>query len=358
MKRPYYLFSSGRLCRNQNTLFLEKKEIIKRPGDHPMDTGIPDEAPKAGKQPFPVEQVESIHLFGEIDINTRLITFLSRNQIPTFCFDYYGNFTSALYPREFLLSGSLKVKQVKAYLNRKHRQHLAYCFVETALSNILRVLKYYEPRIADSGNLKETIRIIESRLLGLSPSQAIEELMGIEGSAREAYYKCWPMILGDKGKLFPFEQRNRRPPSNELNALISFGNSLCYTTVIRQIYRTALDPTISYLHEPGDRRFSLSLDLAEIFKPLLVDRAIFRLIKNGQIQPKHFEPKLGGVYLSESGRKIFVEHWDQRLRKTIMHRNLNRKVSYERLIRLECYKLTKHLIDPKNQPYEGFKLWW
>lgn len=360
MKRPYYLFSSGRLRRRQNTLFLEKSQTPRLPGDHPNDTGIPIDAPIAGKLPFPVEQVESIHLFGEIDINTKLITFLAKHKIPTFCFDYYGNYTASLYPRDFLLSGKLRIQQVQHYLQKKRRLTLAKAFVSASLINILRVLKYYAPRLKDcaSQKVQETIRYVETQLNQIKQVTSVPELMGLEGNSREAYYKSWPAILGEVGKQFPFDKRTRRPPSNELNALISFGNSLCYTTCIRQIYRTALDPTISYLHEPGVRRFSLSLDLAEIFKPLLVDRAIFRLIKTQTIQPKHFEPHLGGVYLNEKGRQIFVEHWNERLRKTIQHRSLNKKISYDRLVRLECYKLIRHLMDPKNDPYKGFQLWW
>ena len=182
--------------------------------------------------------------------------------------------------------------------------------------------------------------------------------MGLEGRARRRYYRVWPVLLGKAGDDFSFEKRSRQPPSNPLNALISFGNSLCYSICLRQLYHTALDPTVSYLHEPGDRRFSLALDLAEVFKPLLVDRAIFRLVKTRQIQPSDFEGRLGGTYLTEKGRKTFVEHWDDRLRQTIEHRRLGRKISYERLVRLDAYRLVRHLCDPEDDPYEGFEMWW
>src|SRR5690606_389108 len=126
---------------------------------------------------------------------------------------------------------------------------------------------------------------------------------------------------------------------------------------VKALYRTALDPTLSYLHEPGDRRYSLALDLAEVFKPLLVDRALFRLLKTGRLKPKHFEGRLGGVYLTESGRRRFVEAWDERLRRTVRHRGLGRHVSYERLVRLDAYRLVRHLTDPAD-PYRGFRAWW
>jgi CRISPR-associated protein Cas1 len=280
--------------------------------------------------------------------------------VPLFFFDYYGNYTASLYPRDYLHSGRLKVTQVQHYLSSKKRLRLARAFIEAALANITRVLKYYASRLdgLSRATVADTAALIEREGAHLATLTSIPELMGVEGRCRDAYYQMWPHLLGPAALHFPFIRRERRPPSNELNALISFGNALCYSVVLRQIYRTALDPTISFLHEPGDRRFSLALDISEVFKPLLVDRAIFRLIKTGTIQPKHFEPRLGGTYLSEAGRRLFVEHWDERLKQTIQHRRLNRRVSYERLVRLECYRLVRHLCDPKNDPYQGFKMWW
>lgn len=360
MKHPYYLFSSGRLRRRQNTLFLERADGDRLPDDTPDDEGLPSAESTGERTPFPVEQVESLYLFGEIDLNSKLVTFLAQQGIPAFFFDYYSNFTATLYPRTTLHSGRLKVDQVRHYLSPKKRIRLARALVDAAAYNLLRVLKYYRTRL--SGDAQEALdtRIdqIGTHRKMLRTASDVPTLMGIEGIMREGYYRTWPTLLGKAGAVFPFERRERNPPSNELNALISFGNALCYSTVLRQIYRTVLDPTISFLHEPGDRRFSLALDLAEVFKPLLVDRAIFRLIKTGEITPKHFEPRLAGVYLNEKGRKVFVAHWDERLRQTIHHRTLDRPVSYERLVRLECYKLVRHLCDPRNDTYEGFKMWW
>lgn len=360
MRRAYYLFSNGRLRRRHNTLCLERATDERTPGSETADTGLPSGAPMGDRVPFPVEQVESLHVFGEVDVNTKLVTFLAQHNVPVFFFDYYGNFTATLYPRDYLLSGHLKVQQVRHYLNGKHRLQLARAFVEAATYNILRVLKYYVPRLpaAAAAEVAAVQEQIEGERQRLDAVGAIPELMGLEGRCREAYYGVWPTLLGEAGARFPFERRERRPPSNALNALISFGNALCYAVTLRQIYRTALDPTISYLHEPGHRRFSLALDLAEVFKPLLVDRAIFRLIKTGMLTPKHFEARLGGVYLEAQGRRLFVEHWDERMRKTVQHRSLDRRVSYERLVRLECHKLVRHLCDPKADPYEGFHMWW
>lgn len=360
MKRPYYLFSNGRLRRHQNTLCLEPATDARADGTADADDGKPTGEPDGTRIPFPVESCESIYCFGEIDVNAKLISFLAQHHIPVVFFDYYGNYTATIYPREHLLSGRLKVEQVQHYADSDRRIRLARSIVDAALFNILRVLKYYVPRIPDSDamDVDDAIGEIETLYAEVETAGDIQTLMGLEGQSRHRYYRAWPALLGEAGCAFPFTARSRRPPDNAMNALISFGNSLCYSVALRQIYRTALDPTVSYLHEPGDRRFSLALDLAEIFKPLLVDRAIFRLIKTRQIRPEHFEPRLGGTYLSESGRKVFTTHWDERLRKTVKHRQLDRRVSYERLVRLDAYRLVRHLCDPEQDPFAGLKMWW
>ncbi|WP_020599884.1 type I-B CRISPR-associated endonuclease Cas1b [Spirosoma panaciterrae] len=361
MKRPHYLFSSGRLRRQHNTLCLERTKGERQPDDAPDDEGLPSAEADGGRAPFPVEAVDSLYLFGEIEINSKLVTFLGQQGIPTFFYDYYGNYTATLFPREGQLSGRLRVDQARHYLSAKRRLVLARAFVEAALFNIERVIKYYQPRLAgeEQAAVQATLLELKKDREVLPLTVDIPTLMAVEGRIRDRYYRLWPHFLGPEvAARFPFNKRERRPPSNELNALISFGNSLCYSTVLRQIYRTALDPTIAYLHEPGDRRFSLALDLAEVFKPLLVDRMIFRLLKTGELNPRHFEKYLGGCYLTEAGRKIVVGHWDERLSQTVKHRTMNKKVSYERLIRHECYKLVRHLCDPVGDPYHGFHMWW
>jgi len=152
------------------------------------------------------------------------------------------------------------------------------------------------------------------------------------------------------------EGRSRRPPENMVNALISFGNSLLYSTVLSEIYHTQLNPTISYLHEPFERRYSLALDLSEIFKPILVDRLIFYLVNKRMLKEEDFEQDINYCLLNGQGRKTFLKEYDERLKKTIKHRELNRKVSYRRLIRLEAYKLIKHLLGSKE--YKPFVMWW
>lgn len=178
--------------------------------------------------------------------------------------------------------------------------------------------------------------------------------MALEGNSRELYYKSWDAIL--KSDDFRFGQRTRRPPMNRVNALISFGNSLMYVTVLSEIHRTHLDPRIGFLHTTNQRRYTLNLDMAEIFKPIIVDRVIFTLINRGAMQAKDFRIATEGVFLTEKGRKTFLEVYETRLKETIKHPKLGRSVSYRRLIRMELYKLEKHLLS--DEPYEPYVSRW
>jgi len=241
-------------------------------------------------------------------------------------------------------------KQVRHYANRRLRLKIAREFVHAAMHNILRNLRYYGTRGVE---LEEQTEGVQAEMLRLEAVNSIDELMGCEGRARAAYYQGFARILRHDVE---FTKRVRRPPDNIVNALISFTNGLVYSAALTQIYRTQLDPTISFLHEPGARRFSLALDLAEVFKPILADRLIFKLLNNRQLGERDFAQDLNCCYLNERGRKTVLKEWDARLQKTIEHRRLKRKVSYERLIRLECYKLIKHLTNV--EPYAGFRAWW
>lgn len=322
MSRTYYIFSSGRLRRKDNTVVLETD---------------------GERKYLPVEGIEHIYCFGEIDLNSKFLDYLGQNGVCIHFFDYYGNYTGTFLPREGLNSGLLLVRQVEHYLDETKRLVLARKFVEGAAHNIRRNLEKREDR--------ETCLRIDELRNAVSSATNITDLMSAEAHIRKTYYSKWEEITG-----WEFEERTKRPPKNALNALISFGNALIYSSVIKEIRCTALSPTISYLHEPSTRRYSLALDVAEIFKPVIVDRLIFRLINLGLLQKIHFDKNVNYCYLTEEGRKIFVQAFEEMMEKTIVHRKLKRKVKYKSLIRLDLYKLVKHLLG--EDEFSPMKVWW
>ena len=333
-KKNYYLFNPGRLQRKDNTLKFT-----------PYDEDGNEEKPRY----LPVENVGELYCFGNLDANSSLYNFLGKEQIPVHFFDYYENYTGSFMPREALISGKMLVAQVKFQQNRKTRVDLAQRILDGASFNMVKNLKYYNTRGKD---LEPIISIMEDLSAKIAQTTAIDELMGIEGNIRKNYYEAFELIIND----FSMNGRSYRPPQNEVNALISFGNMMCYSQCLRAIHQTQLNPTISFLHEPGDRRFSLSLDLSEVFKPLLVDRVIFKVMNKKMIQSGDFEEQINRVMLKPGGKKTFVQAFEDRMEETIKHRTLNRSVSYKHLIKLECYKIQKHLLGIEE--YKPFKMWW
>lgn len=334
MKKNYYLFNPGRMSRKNNTLKFT-----------PVDENGTEGQPKY----IPVEGVSELFCFGALDANSALYNFLGKMGITVHFFDYYEHYTGSFQPKEYLLAGKMQIEQTKHYLSKSKRQVIAQKLVEGAAFNIIKNLKYYQSRGKEVQPYIDTI----SGFSGAIPeTKAIDELMGIEGNIRQMYYDAFDVILND----FAMNGRSKQPPKNEVNALVSFGNMMCYTLCLGQIYHTQMNPTISFLHEPGYRRYSLALDLAEIFKPILVDRVIFRVLNKKEIQARDFDVQMNGVVLKDAARKIFVRAFEERLNETIKHRSLKRSVTYKHLVKLECYKLTKHLLNMEE--YKPFKTWW
>ena len=323
MKRSFFLYSNGTLKRKDNTItFINEKDE---------------------KRDIPIEMVDDFYVMSEMNFNTKFINYISQFGIPIHFFNYYTFYTGSFYPREMNISGQLLVKQVEHYTNEQKRVEIAREFIEGASFNIYRNLRYYNGRGKD---LKFYMDQIEELRKHLKEVNNVEELMGYEGNIRKIYYEAWNIIVNQE---IDFEKRVKNPPDNMINSLISFVNTLFYTKVLGEIYKTQLNPTVSYLHQPSTRRFSLSLDISEVFKPIIVYKTIFDLVNNKRLQvAKHFEKSLNYCILNEEGRQIFIEAFENRIESTFLHTKLNRKISYRTAIKLDCYKLIKNILEDKE----------
>ena len=330
MQQSFYVYNNGDLKRKDNTLRFTSYDGEKRD--------------------IPIERISDIYVMSEMSFNTTFLSYISQYGIPIHFFNYYNFYTGSFYPKESNLAGQLLVNQVQHYTEYDKRLLIAKKFIQAAADNIYRNLRYYNGR---DKNVSDYMKDIDSLRTGLVGVKSIQELMGIEGNIRKKYYAAWSVIINQE---IEFDKRVMHPPDNMINSLISFVNSLVYTRTLSEIYHTQLNPTISYLHEPSERRFSLCLDIAEIFKPIIADRLIFSMLNKRQITEKDFEEGLNFTYIKDEVRKNITREIDLRLQTKIKHKKLDREVSYEYLMRLEVYKLIKHLLE--DEEYEGFKMWW
>ncbi|MEO0238270.1 MAG: type I-B CRISPR-associated endonuclease Cas1b [candidate division WOR-3 bacterium] len=327
MDKNYFIISNGRLKRKDNTVYFEsdgKEEAI------------------------PIENIENLYLFGSIDLNTHFVNLLAGHQIPIHFFSYYGYYTGSFFPMDRTVSGKTLLCQIEHYKNIEQRSYLAKNIVKGSAENILSVMQYYNRREIDLKNEIENIKLFIEKL---DTKESINEIMGTEANIRKIYYDSWKKWLNEE---FEFEKRIKNPPDNIVNTLISFLNSVLYSTVLSEIYITQLDPTISFLHEPGERRYSLSLDIADIFKPIVVDRIIFYILNKNMVDDSHFESEQEICFLNDKGKRIVLKEYDKRLGQTIYYKKMEKYISYRMLIRTECYKILKHIIGLEK--YIPFKM--
>jgi CRISPR-associated protein Cas1 len=317
-----YITSMGELTRKDNSLCFRKD----------------------GKNIYiPIENTKEIYCLNEVSINSKLLDFFSQNNVIVHFFNYYEGYSGTFYPKDKYNSGKLIVKQVDKF--NTSRLYIAQQIVKGIGVNIKEVLYHYYKH--NKKDVKETIDWIKSTFFDrIEECTNIKELMSIEGELWQRFYSEFKSFLPED---FIMNKRVKRPPDNPINALISFGNTLLYAKTISAIYRTHLDQRISFLHEPSEGRFSLSLDICEVFKPVIVYRTIFDLVNNRRLQvEKHFDKKVNYCLLNEEGRKIFIQAFEERLESVFLHPGLKRKVSYRTAIKLDCYKLIKYIMEDKK----------
>ncbi len=317
MKRPVYITQMGVLERRGNTLFLENEN---------------------GRKAIPVNSTSEVHCFKPVSLTSGAIKLLSEKNVPVHFYNKYGHYRGSYMPAEGQVSGTVVIKQVKHYLEQEKRLYIARQFVEGIKASMVSFLKSQRAE-------REGIEGIEVE--GDNPA----ELMGVESQLWREFYNVYATLL----KHFDFSERNRRPPKDEVNALISLGNSVLYTVTLSEIRKTYLHPAVSFLHEPLERRYSLALDMADIFKPITVFRVILRLVNRRQIRKEHFDRDVG-VMLNREGLKVFLSELNGELGKKVLHPRFKRNVSVRYMIRLEGYSLVRHFLGDRK--YKSLRAWW
>lgn len=317
-----YIFSMGELKRKDNSIAFKNSN---------------------GSFYIPVQDTKELYCMNEVSFNTKFLDFISKAGIVMHIFNYHSNYSGSFYPKESLISGDLTIKQSMKFM--ENRINIAKSIVQAISNNIYEVLYHYYRH--GKKEIKEILDWLKSDVKKwLGKEISIEQIMFIEGQVWSRFYDSFKYFLPEE---FVMNKRVKRPPDNPMNALISFGNTILYTKTISQIYNTHLNQSISFLHSPREGRFSLSLDLSEAFKPIIVFRTIFDLVGRKQLQvTKHFDRSINYSLLNEEGKKIFIEAFENRINETFMHPKLKIKMSYKHAIKLDGYKLIKHILEDKE----------
>lgn len=303
------------------------------------------------KHHIPVEVVHQLNIYGEITLTSGVLQTISRKKIRVAFFDKYGNVMGYYLPERHQRASSVALEQYSIYQNEQERLCMAKKMEIAGLHNMRANLRYYSKR--HGNQMKETIELFGKWITELNEAATVEQLLLIEARARQKYYGVFNQILDESE--FVFEKRTKRPPKDELNALISFGNTLLYNIILQMIWKTSLDPKIGIVHATNQRCYSLNLDFADLFKPLIVDRVIFTLINCQRIKKiEHFErEQSGGVFLNQAGKKIFIEAYEYKLASKIVVKG--REYTYRQLIEKEIHSYQKYVMEKqKYKPYKYY----
>lgn len=335
MKKTLYILQNGELHRRDNSLYFESKR---------------------GRKFIPVENTSDICIFGDVKVSKRFLDFSSQKQICIHYFDIFGAYVGTYYPREYYNSGYTIVKQVEYYLNEEKRTILAKSIANGYVDQKLRVIKYYSNRKSGKSqeNLENLATQLEKARKALSNENTLKGIISVVKKVDEEYNKGFDFIFNNI-QFIDNGNKNSIAYKRKTN-LVQFGESIGQAMVLGEIYKTHLDPRIGYFHETDFSSFALCLDVFYIFNPIMIHRLIFTLVNKSIITKKDFEEYKRDIILSKKGKGKFIKEFDKRMRTTIKHRHLGRYVSYRRLIRLELYKIQKHIIEGKNyKPYQA--LW-
>lgn len=290
---------------------------------------------------LPIEKISHLVLLGEARLNSRLLTLCGKHGVRLSVFDFHGYFKGAFEPLDQNPSGKVKLAQSQFVENREHRLALAKEILRGAFHNMRGNLQYYQYR--GNKELKSPLtdlRTIERKIHKAKDSSG---LMGYEGNFRQCYYSAWKTVDPKLG----FGKRVRRPPNNPINCLISFLNQLTYTVVRHEIFKTHLEESFSFLHAPGMGRPSLSLDLAELFKPVLADTLIFKMVRKKMVEENWFDQQDGVCLLTETGRRHVAEQFSKKLEEPYQEK------SYRQWIYREALSIERHVLGMEE--YESFK---
>ncbi len=305
---------------------------------------------ESGKNYLPVETMGSLNVYSNITFTSNFFEFADKKGLKVNLYNNYGNYIGSFVSASHGSSGTTLIRQSNVYCDKLRRMNIAKSIITTSVHNMRANLKYYY-KLHPTETLKQGINNMSENCIKMNETKNIEDLMLIEARNRQQYFACFNEIIRQED--FKFIKRTKRPPRDALNSLISFGNTCLYQRIATEIYKRQLDIRIGFLHATNRRQQSLNLDIAEIFKPIIIDRTIFKIINKGMINSQtDFEKnEQNAVFLNDSGKKIFLREYEYKLYTKVTVNNI--RVTYDTLIREEIRKIFRTIhYGEQYKPYK------
>jgi len=281
------------------------------------------------KKTIAAQTLEQVVLMGNPRITGDALVYALELGLPVHYLSSFGKYLGGAMPGHSR-NGQLRLAQYGLYLDQSKRLELVKAIVTAKIHNQYGVLYRH-------GQKENPLKL---RKGAVKTQATIDQVRGIEGLAAREYFGCWSKMVDGK---WNFTGRNRRPPTDPINSLLSFAYGLLRVQVTAAVHVAGLDPYIGYLHEVSRGQPALVLDLMEEFRPLVADNVVLAVINNREIQPKDFTESLGAYRLSDAARKTFLQAFERKMTDEFTHPVFQYRCTYRRAIELQARLLARHL---------------
>lgn len=291
----------------------------------------------ASVRPIDVSQV---CLYGNVQITTQALRSFFTREVPV-CFFSYGGWFQGI--AEGLPSKHVDLRRRQVIVAGRGGLEAAQAFVAGKIANARTLLRRNSRKPVEA-----TLRSLKDLMLQARRTESVQQLLGIEGAAARLYFTDLPTMLREDlslpGSVFTFDGRNRRPPTDVVNCLLSYAYALLVKDLTATTWAVGFDPYIGLFHRPRFGRPALALDLAEEFRPLVGDSVVIGAINNEEVRPEHFVVRAGGVQLTKEGRRNMTRAYERRLDVELRHPWFSYTVSYRRLFEVQARILGAYVL--------------
>ena len=287
-------------------------------------------------------ETSQLVLMGNVYVTTPTLHELMRRNIPVTWQSYGGWFLGHTVGTGHA-NVELRTAQYRSSFDDDACLRLARGWVQAKIRNSRTILRRNWRSDADVAPVLVQLKRLADRA---GRTRQMETLLGVEGAAAAIYFQNFQAMLrsGDELPQFEMESRNRRPPTDPVNALLSFAYAMLTRSFVTVLTATGFDVYRGFYHQPRYGRPALALDMMEPFRPLLADSAVILAINNGEVRPTDFVVTPIGVNLSDTGRKRFIATFERRLSQDVTHPIFGYRVEYRRLLEVQSRLFGRHLL--------------
>ncbi len=285
----------------------------------------------------PIIKIRKVVLIGRVNLSHPVVALLLKNNIEIVYLNYYGRYEGTIIP-PCNKNGILRKKQILLSEDEEFCKNLSSQFVKGKIYN-MRVLLQRRNQANKEEEVSKNIKKLKNVLKNLEHAESVNSIRGLKGYTTKLYFQSLDTLLSSE---VHFEKRNRRPPKDPVNALLSLGYTLLTRDIEGYCRVVGLDPYTGFLHKDRYGKPSLALDLMEEFRPLIVDQMVLYILNSEIITEDDFE-EIGQLKLKQPAFKKFLSQYEQRKKTELKHPVFNYKVTYQRAFEIQARMLAKYI---------------